>query len=292
MDGAHGTAVSLSNFERTCNHPGPDATLRDWPRPPLIALVGNPQLRERIQVVLRLGTSSRFLGDVAYAADWCQLGDLTERYPKSPTLIDLDTEGARRPETESGGMRGGHLSSRQAVGCVSAGLARERWLNTEKSSFDTPLLRGVNDHFTALDATILGRIDAQRVRRVRNAARRVAHPVGFEILDHALDLATFHCLVPEIAVRVGRSRRTLERRCTMLGIPSPKTILSLARIYTVQRLTEWSNQPFGAVARSLGFSAASNYRRVVRATLGNPPSVIHRMGGSNFVARVILKSLG
>ena len=153
------------------------------------------------------------------------------------------------------------------------------------------LLPGVNDDFDSIDAAILTSIDAQRVNRLRDRLRLTAHPEGFEIFDHALDLAIGSCAVPELAARLGQTRRSVERRCAMLGIASPKTLLSLARIYTVQRLAEWSSQPFGAIARALGFSAPSNYRRLVRAILGSPPSVVQRSGGSDTIAEVIRQHL-
>ena len=52
------------------------------------------------------------------------------------------------------------------------------------------------------------------------------------------------------------------------------------------------HDPFGTVARGLGFSAPSNYRRLVRGLLRRPPSVIRRLGGGDYMAKVILERLG
>ena len=154
------------------------------------------------------------------------------------------------------------------------------------------MLPSVNDDFDAIDAVVLRSIDAQRVHRLREEAKRTADPAAFEMLDHSLDLATGPCTVPDLAARVGRTRRTLEGRCVGLGIPSPKRLIALARIFTVHRLAEWSDQPFSAVARALGFLDRSNYRRLVRGVLGCAPSMIDRLGGSDYIARDILKRVG
>ena len=99
------------------------------------------------------------------------------------------------------------------------------------------------------------------------------------------------CTVPDVAGDLGFVERTLQRLCAALGIPSPGTLISLARIFTVERLAEWSRQPSGAVALALGFSDRSNYRRLVHRKLGDPPSVIHRRGGADYVEEVIVRAL-
>ena len=206
-------------------------------------------------------------------------------------MIDTFSQCLQRSWMQSGGTGAGDLSSLPAICYADIDQAFRGQLRTAGISFEAHLLPGINDHFEAIDAAILKSIDAQRVRQLRERVRRAAHPAGFEIFDRALDLATSPSTVPDFAARVGRNKRALERRCVALGIPSPKTLLSLARIYTVHRLAEWSHQPFGAVARALGFSAPSNYRRLVRGMLGCPPSLVQRLGGSDYVARVILQRL-
>ena len=159
-------------------------------------------------------------------------------------------------------------------------------------TLETHLLPGGGDDFLAIDAAILRSIDAERVHRLREHTKRAADPAAFEMFDHALDLATGPCTVPDLAARVGRTRRTVELRCVGLGIPPPRVLIALARIFTVHRLAEWSHQPFSAVARALGFSDRSNYRRLVHGVLGCAPWEIQQLGGSDYVARVILKRLG
>ena len=261
------------------------------PKPPLLALLGNRQLRERIRVAVRLGASSQVLGQVTLAADWRQLAELAALHPGSPALVDTFARGPQPFNGAFGTARTCDLSSLPVVCYAPLDRFCRRKLCQAGIAVEAHLLPGVNDDFDSIDAAIMRSIDAPRVHRLRERVSRAAHPAGFEIFDHALDLATDSCSVPELAARLGRTRRSVERCCAKLGIPSPKTLLSLVRIYTVQRLAEWSGQPSGAIARALGFSAPSNYRRLVRAILGRPPTVIQRLGGSDCVAQVILKHL-
>ncbi|MYE71360.1 MAG: AraC family transcriptional regulator [Gemmatimonadetes bacterium] len=226
-----------------------------------------------------------------FAADWRQLAELAAIHPGSPALVDTL---ARGPQAVSGGFgtaRACDLSSLPVVFYAPLDRANRHRSSQSGITLEAHLVPGVNDDFDSIDATILRSIDAQRVRRLRERLRRTAHPEVLEIFDHVLDLATGNSAVPELAARLDRTRRSLERRCVLLGIASPETLLSLARIYTVQRLAEWSGQPSGALAHALGFSAPSNYRQLVRTILGYPPSVIQRSGGSDRVAQVILKQL-
>ena len=99
------------------------------------------------------------------------------------------------------------------------------------------------------------------------------------------DLSTGPSNVPKTAGSLGVSQRTLYRRCATLRIASPWILISLARVFTVERLAEWSGQPGGAIALALGFSGRSNYRRMVRRTLGAP-----RPSSANGAARSTLQT--
>jgi len=228
---------------------------------------------------------------VIFATDWRQLDALAARHPGSPAFVDTFCENPQPSTRESTRMWAGPQSTLPIICYTQLDGACRRQLSKTGICLQAYFLPGVNDHFEALDAAILRSIDADRVHRLRERVRRAAHRGGFEIFDCALDLAVGPCTVPEIAACVGWTKRTLERRCAVLGIPSPKRLFSLARIFTVQRLSEWSQQPFGAGGRALGFSDRSNYRRMVRRLLGCAPSAIERLGGSDHVAGVILNRL-
>ena len=240
-----------------------------------------------------MGASSQVLSRVAFAAEWRELGVLTTRHPGSPAVIDTFSDGPERWTEGLGGMR--HTDDRSSslpVIWYAPCDQSSRWqLRRAGMTCESHLVPSVSDDFDAIDTAILRSIDAQRVHRLRELAKKKADPAACEMLDHALDLATGPCAVPDLAARFGRTRRTLEGRCAGLGIPTPRELIALARIFTVHRLAEWSHQPFSAVARALGFPDRSNYRRLVCGILGCAPSMVQRLGGSEHVARAILTRL-
>ena len=260
--------------------------------PPLLALLGNPRLRDRIRIALRMGASSQVLGDVISAADWHQLRLLAAHHPGSPVVIDTLWENP--PQAVEDAAVGQTANSRwlTVIWYAPVDPASRCRLSSARITLGTHLLPGGNDDFEAIDAAVLKNTDAARVQRLREDTKRVADPAAFEMFDHALDLATGPCTVSDLAGRVGRTRRTVELRCVALGIPAPRALIALARIFSVHRLAEWSQQPLTAVARALGFSDRSNYRRLVRGVLGRAPAEIQQLGGSDYVARYIVRRLG
>ena len=261
--------------------------------PPLLALLASRQLRDRTRIALRLGTASRIIGPVTYVNDWRELGTLAAHHPGSPALVDTFLSPNGDPRTaRSDWCRSGRLARTPVICYGTIDAREERQLNRNGITFTACLSPGVNDDPRAIDAAILKSIDAQCVRRLRLRIERTAHPDTAEIVGCALDLSTGKCTVSDIARRIKRTARTLQRRCSLLGIPSPKRLLSLARIFTVQRLAEWSGQPYGAVAVALGFSDRSNYRRLVRGVFGRTPTEMARCGGHQYVAETILMSVG
>lgn len=261
-------------------------------KPPLLALLGSPGLRDRVRVAVRLGASSKIVGQLALASDWRQLGHLAEQHPGSPAVIDTLPEGPGRSRRGFGRTLADDPSSIPMICYAALDRATERQLDEGGIAVEAHMVPGVSDHFDAIDAAILRSIDAQHVHRLRERVGRTADPQAVELLDCALELAFGPCTVSDFAVRVGLNERALQRRCVALGTPSPRTLLSLARIYTVQRLSDWSRQPFGTVACALGFSASSNYRRLVRGLLQHPPSAIQQLGGGDYMARVIVERVG
>lgn len=262
------------------------------PKPPLLALLGSRGLRDRVRVAVQLGASGQIIGRLELASDWRQLGHLAALNPGSPAVIDTLPEGPGRSRGGFGRPYADDPPSNPLILYAALDRATERQLGDGAIAVEAHLVPGVSDHFDAIDAAILRSIDVQHVCRLRERVGRAGHPHAVELLDCALELAIGPCTVRDFAVRLGLNERALQRRCVALGIPSPGTILSLARIYTVQRLSDWSRQPFGPVACALGFSASSNYRRLVRGLLRRPPSAIQRLGGGDYMARVILERLG
>ena len=163
--------------------------LRASPKRPLLTLLGNPRLRERVQIAFRMGASSQVLGQVTLVIDWRQLSVLATRHPGSPALIDAFYDGPRMPVGESQ-MSADNRSKLPVIWYAPLIQACPRELRRVGITVETHLHPGVNDDFEAINAAILRSIDARRVHRLREQAKRVADPAAFEVFDHAIHLAT------------------------------------------------------------------------------------------------------
>ena len=173
-------------------------------------------------------------------------------------------------------------------------MDRAQWLQVEELgiAFAARLVPGVNDHFSAIDSVILQNIDVCRVQRLMDRIdERQVPKAAHRIFTCVLARATEPCLVSEIAEDLGLTVRTLQRHCAAFYIPPPKRLVSLARIFTVERLVEWSRQSTSIVATALGFSDRANYSRLLRRTLSEPSSVIREQGGADHVAEVIVRAI-
>ena len=280
------------SLSRSDPGPDPDIDVKPPPTPPLLALLASPQLRERTRIALGFGTASRIIGPVTYADSWDELGSLAAQHPGSPAMVDTFQGNGSPTATDAEETWNGQLARTPVICYARPDPGRERQLSRTGITVAARLRPGVDDELGEINAAILSSIDAQCDRRLRERILQAAHPDTVEMMGYALDLATGPCSVSDIARQIERTERTLQRRCTILGIPSPKRLLSLARIFTVQRLAEWSGQPYGAVAVALGFSDRSNYRRLARGVFGRSPTEIERRGGHVYVADTILKCVG
>lgn len=260
------------------------------PTPPLLALNPTSRVAGRIETVLRMGNCARVVGPMVRASSWRELAEIGERHPGAPAIVGT-TEDAH-------GLPAGH--ARQA--------GHQDWSETplvlygRPGSVEQPPMRpklpfaarvswSAHDGINALDAAILGSIDARRVDHLLKRVGHHAHPFAQRLLRHALHRSLGASTVLEAAHEFGHSYRTLYRWCTKLGIPGPGVVLSMARIFTVHHLAGWSRQPTGSVALALGFSHPANYRRLVRRRVGVPPSVVRERGGADYVEEVIVRQL-
>lgn len=261
------------------------------PTPPLLALQSNPRLRARILLVLRLGNSSRLIGPVVFASSWRELAELGGRHPGSPALVDPGFGGA--DELPAGRFDGSNpgLWSNTPLIHYAPGSRGKRAPADSGASFVERLRPEVDDRIDVIDATILRCIDVRRVHCLVERLRNEADPLSHDVFRNALKLAPRHSRVAAISAALGLSERTLQRRCAAYGIPPPKTLLSLARVFAVERLAEWSGQPSGGVALALGFSHRANYRRLARRHFGHIPSAIRQRGGTCYVEEVIVRIL-
>ncbi len=231
---------------------------------PLLALRGGPAFRRLVRMAVEAGPVSRIVGPVVFAGSWDELGELVRRHPKSPAVVDASS---------SGDLPSNRLADRDA------------WFTV------MPPLQSGGDALGVTGDAILRAIDPERPRRLQARIREQAAPEAGRIMARVLDRSFGPNTVPALAAGLGLRHWTLLRRCAALGIPTPKKLINLGRVYTVERLAEWSGEPSGVAASALGFLDPSTYRRTVRWALRAPPSVIRQKGGADHVARVIVKSM-
>jgi len=237
-----------------------------------------------------MGDSARVIGPMVSASTWGELAELGERHPGAPAIVDVTEHTNGLPADDA----------RRAVHCdwsetplIHYGRpgSPEHSPTRLKLTFAAKVPRGAADETTALDAAILHSIDVRRVKQLLERVGPNTHPLARRLLRHGLHRSLGPSTVLETADRLDLAVRALYRRCAKLGIPGPGVILSMARIFTVEHLADWSGQPTGGVALALGFSHAANYRRLVRRLVGVPPSVVRERGGADYVEEVIVRQL-
>ena len=225
--------------------------------PPLLALSASSRLRRKLRMVAEAGPVSPIVGPVAFARSWSGLAELAAAHPASPTVVDAAfPEGSPSPAT-----------------------------------FATAPRIGASDSLGVIRHAVLGAIDPERPRRLLARIREQGATEAGRIMDHVLTRSFGPCTVPDLAASLGLSHWSLLRRCAALGIPTPKKLTDLGRVYTVERLAEWSEQPSGVAGTAVGYPEPANYRRTARRALGDPPTAIRRSGGAAYVGRVILRRL-
>ena len=241
-----------------------------------------------MRVAVDSGPASRIIGPTIFASGWQELGDLAKAYERSPAVVDPGFRNpADPPEADSIRLfRGLPTALVRYAAAPSPGKPPEPL----DIAFAVTLRPG-GDDFDAIESAVLQAAGVCRVRRLLDDVAKRASGDVERIFARVLAMSLRPCTVEAVAARLGLSTRTLFRRCATLGIPSPKRLCSMARIFTVERLAEWSGQPSGAVALALGFSDYANYRRLVRRMFGAAPSVMRQRGGLGLVTMAILREL-
>lgn len=261
------------------------------PTPPLLALLESPPLRVRVRTALRLGNASAIVGPAAFAEDWSELRTLAKGNPGSPALVDTFRGPGSPLRAGAEGAFSTWARATPVICFARKGHDLKRRMNRAGITVAAHLRPRVDDRPDAINAAILAGIDMQRTLRLRKRVRHSASPFAADAFGHALDLAFDRCPVSELAERLGTAERTLRYHCRANRTPSPLELLSLARIFTVQRLGDWSRRPYGAVAVALGFSHRANYRRLTRRVLGLTPTALRRRGSHDYVAPIIIDRL-
>ncbi len=259
--------------------------------PPLLALLGSTWARRQIRFALHSGNALRIIGPVVYASSWRELRDLTQRHPGSPAVVDPFFGATSNPFSGKRDYARADWSSVPLICYAQVDARRRQRLEQAGIDFAARVRPGGSENLPVIDTAILRSIDAQRPARLLKRIDASAHKDTTTLFARALDHAIKPCSVVGLAASLHLTVRTLQRRSTSLAIPSPKSLISLARVFTVERLSEWSRQPAGAVAGALGFSDRSNYRRLVRRVFGAPPGRIRQRGGAKYIQDVIVREL-
>lgn len=237
-----------------------------------------------------MGDSGQVIGPMVRASTWKELAELGERHPGAPAIVDATEHTSGPPADDARQVVHWDWSDTPLIDYGRPG-SPEQSPTRPRLTFAAEVPRNVADETTALDAAILRSIDVRRVNRLLERVRRDTHPLAHLLLRHALHRSVGTSTVLETADRLAMPQRTMYRRCDTLGIPGPGVVFSMARIFTVEHLADWSRQPATGVALALGFSHPANYRRLVRRRVGVPPSVVRQRGGADYVEEVIVRQL-
>lgn len=257
---------------------------------PTLALELDSRLRRRLRVAVHAGSAHGLVDRVRFATGWKDLLDLALHHPDSPAFVD--------PSYPSDTEAGDPVASlhRKAPGCplVCYGKTAAKRIDSAiaNSGFVARLTPGVDDTFVAIASTVLRVADHRSVCTLVGDLRKVARARAAEgLLEHIVRDTVFPCSVSALAANLDTSTAMLQRRCRGWGIPKPKKLLSVARIYHVHRLARWSSCSPRAVALALGYSAYSNYARSVRREMECTSSEVVRRGGAHYVAERLIAAV-
>lgn len=256
----------------------------------MLALLEGNTLRRRIQTALAAGKAAPLTGSLLFASSWRELADLISQHPGSPAFVDPGLGANNGSVLDRGGLAGFDWGTVPLIWCGRSVLAEQDVPGRLGFPFTTRLKPDIDDDIDGIGSATLRSVDARVTHRLLARMRESVDPGAQAIFERALRLAVAPCTVPQLAVSMGIIERTLQRRCIALGIPSPKTLISLARIFTVERLVDWSRQPPDVVTLALGMSDRSNYRRLVLRVLGASPAVIRAGGGSDRFAELVFRA--
>lgn len=258
---------------------------------PVLALQRDPGLRARIRAGVRSGAAFGLVDSVRFASGWRELGRLTQQSPGSPAIVD-PYHGADGP------MPSGALAfQREHPSCPLIGYAaidtdQRRSLLAARLRLVTLLLPELNDRLLCIGSSVLLGADYDAVLRMKKRLRAAVPQEAQEFAEHLVRETVGPCHVRMLARRLACCRRTLRRRCASWGTAPPRRLVTLAKLFHVERLARWSGQPRGAVALAVAYADYANYKRAVRREFGCPPSALGRRTGVDTVASRLIESCG
>ena len=257
--------------------------------PPVLVLQRDPGLRARIRAGVRSGAAFDLVGGLRFAAGWRELGHLAKESPGSPAVVDPH-HGA------TGSIPSGALFfQREHPGCPLIGYAAmdsddRRGLLAARVRLVALLLPGINDGLVRIGSSALLGADYDSVLRLMKRLRAAVPPDARRLADFLVRETVGPCQVQMLARRLACCRRTLRRRCASWGTAPPRKLVTLAKLFHVERLARWSGRPRGAVALAVAYADYANYKRAVRREFGCPPSALGRLTGVDDMASRLIES--
>lgn len=232
------------------------------------------------------------IGPVVCVSSWEELAALAADHPGSPAIVDPDLNGigAPSPPGLAERLRSLHYSPWPIIEypCTDVQMLSA----TDEMAISTTRVKqcDVGD-IRALELAILQNIDAQRVRQLLARVEERTPAGASRILRLFFRRAIEPHRVRDLSADFGVTERTLLRWCRQLGLPPPKRLSSLARVFTVARLLHWSKRPLSSVALALGFSNDANCHRLLRRILGSSMSRDMTRSDMNRIEEGILREL-
>jgi len=248
---------------------------------PVLALV-NPPLRRRIVAGVRSGAANDLVSGVRFAISWDNLRVLARQFAGSPAFVDPFGPTDDRPLDELTALQRA-CPSCPLVFYAELNQRRRAALNDAGATFAARLLPGIGDRLTAVGEIVLRTVCYHNFRTLVGCLKDALPAEARSLVDCLFAATICPCPVESLARQLGMSAPTLRRRCTVNGLPPPRKLIALARIYHVERLARWSGRPSGAVALALGYSDYANYARSVRNELGCRQSDVSHRGGPDYV---------
>ncbi len=228
------------------------------------------------------------IGPVVFASSWDELRTLATEHPGSPAIVDPDLNSLGDPSTPGGDERPRRPDCAPALIAYPCSDLQMRSVPGEGAVAATRVKQCEVGDIRALELAVLQSIDAQRVRQLLARAEARTPADASRILRVFFQRAVEPCRVGDLAADLGATERSLQRWCRQLGIPSPRTLSALARVFTVARLLHWSKRPLSAVALALGFSNDPNCHRLLVRVLGSSLSRDMTRNDMDRVEEVIL----
>jgi AraC-like DNA-binding protein len=117
----------------------------------------------------------------------------------------------------------------------------------------------------AVDLVMSAFLTVQRMAALRGSCSTAA-----EMLNEG----SVACRRSALAVELAMSEKSLERRCTVLGLPSPAKLMRWCRLFHAAPVLADPDTSLASVAEVLGFADEAALRKNVRATLGHSLGLI------------------